>query len=124
MDNDRIAGAANDAAGKVESAFGRATGDAASEASGRAREASGVAQNLYGQAKDVARDAGEAASNIAKDAMDSGGEYYREGSRALVSTVKEQPLGSLLVAGAVGFILALMLNRPPPRRGSRDYYDR
>jgi uncharacterized protein YjbJ (UPF0337 family) len=120
MDNDRIAGAANDAAGKVECA----TGDAASEASGRARQASGVAQNLYDQAKDVARDAGEAASNIAKDAMDTGSEYYREGSRALASTVKEQPLGSLLVAGAVGFMLALVLNRPPRRQPFRDYDDR
>ncbi len=50
MDNDRIAGAANDAAGKVESAKGVAAG----EATGRVRQASTVAQNLYGQAKDVA----------------------------------------------------------------------
>jgi uncharacterized protein YjbJ (UPF0337 family) len=124
MDKDRIAGAANDAAGKVESAFGRATGDAASEASGKAREASGVAQNLYGQAKDGARDAGQAVSSLAKDAVDGGSEYYREASRAIVSTVKEQPLGSLVVAGVVGFMLALMLNRPPQRREFRDYYNR
>ena len=67
--------------------------------------------DLHGQAKD----AGQAASNIAKDAMDTGSEYYREGSRALATTVKEQPLGSLLVAGAVGVLLALLLNRPPRR---------
>jgi ElaB/YqjD/DUF883 family membrane-anchored ribosome-binding protein len=95
MDNDRKAGAANDAAGKVESTFGPAT-----------------------------RDAGEAATDIAKSAMDTGTEYYREGSRALVSTVKEQPLSSLLVAGVVGFILALMLARPPGRRNFHDYYER
>jgi uncharacterized protein YjbJ (UPF0337 family) len=124
MDKDRVAGAANDAAGKVESVFGRATGDTAREASGRAREAAGTAQNLYGQAKDAARDVGQAASSLAKDAMDTGGEYYREGSRAVASTVKEQPLGALLVAGAVGFALALMLNRPPRRRSLRDYYYR
>ncbi len=47
--------------------------------------------------------------------MDTGSEYYREGSRALASAVKEQPLGSLLVAGAVGVLLALLLNRPPRR---------
>ncbi len=57
-----------------------------------------------------------------KDAMDTGSEYYREGSRAVASTVKEQPLGALLVAGAVGFALALMLNRPPRPRTFRDYY--
>jgi uncharacterized protein YjbJ (UPF0337 family) len=123
MDKDRITGAAKDAAGKVESAFGQATSDASREASGRAREAAGTVQNIYGQAKDAARDAGEAASNVAKDAIDAGGDYYREGSRALASTVKNQPLGSLLVAGAVGFALALMLNRQPPRRRQlRDYY--
>jgi uncharacterized protein YjbJ (UPF0337 family) len=124
MDKDRVAGTAKDMAGKVEGAFGQATSDASREASGRAREAAGAAQNIYGQAKDAARDVGEAASTFAKDAMDTGGDYYREGSRALASTVKEQPLGALLVAGAVGFALALMLNRPPRRRQLRDYYYR
>jgi uncharacterized protein YjbJ (UPF0337 family) len=117
MDNDRIAGAANHTEGKVESAFGRAPGDVASEASRRAREASGLAQN-------VTRDAGEVATHITKDAMDTGTEYYREVSRALTSTVQEPPLGSLRVAGAVGFMMALVLNRPPPRRPFRDYYHR
>jgi ElaB/YqjD/DUF883 family membrane-anchored ribosome-binding protein len=57
-----------------------------------------------GKVKDVA-------TNLAKDAMDSGSEYYREGSLAIASTVKDQPLGSLVVAGVVGFTLALMLSR-------------
>ncbi len=54
---------------------------------------------------------GEVASNLAKDPMKSGSKYYREGSRAIASTVQEQPLGSLVVAGAVGFILALIISR-------------
>jgi ElaB/YqjD/DUF883 family membrane-anchored ribosome-binding protein len=54
---------------------------------------------------------GEVASNLARDPMNSGSELYREGSRAIASTVKEQPLGSLVVAGVVGFMLALILNR-------------
>lgn len=122
MDKDRITGAAKDAAGKVESVFGRATGDAATEASGRAREAEGTVQNLYGQAKDAARDIGDAASGIAKDALDAGGHIYRDGNKAIASTVRDQPLGALLVAGAVGFALALILNRQPRRRNLRDYY--
>jgi len=123
MDKDRISGVAKDAAGKVEGAFGRATGDAATEASGRAREAAGSVQNIYGQAKDAARDIGDAASSYAQDAVDAGSEVYRDGSRAVVSAIKNQPIGSLLVAGAVGFALAMMLNRQPPRRRSlRDYY--
>lgn len=122
MDKDRITGAAKDAAGKVENAFGRATGDAAAEASGRAREAAGTVQNLYGQAKDTARDLGDAASEYAKDAMEAGSDIYRGGTKAMAATVREQPLGSLLIAGAVGFALALMLNRQPRRRRLRDYY--
>jgi hypothetical protein len=54
---------------------------------------------------------GEVASNFAKDPMKSGSGYYREGSRAIASTVKEQPLGSLVTAGVVGFILALIISR-------------
>ncbi len=124
MDKDRITGAAKDAAGKVESVFGRATGDAETEASGRAREAAGTVQNLYGQAKDAARDIGDAAGDYAKDAMDAGSDIYRGGTKAMAATVREQPLGSLLIAGAVGFALALMLNRQPRRRNLRDYYYR
>lgn len=124
MDKDRITGAAKDAAGKVEGAFGRAAGDASTEASGRAREAAGTVQNLYGQAKDAARDIGDTASNYAQEAVDAGSEVYRDGSRAVASAVQNQPLGSLLLAGAVGFALALMLNRQPRRRNLRDYYYR
>ncbi|MGL5164755.1 MAG: CsbD family protein [Afipia sp.] len=116
MDKDRITGAAKDAAGKVERAFGRAAGDTATEASGRAREAGGTVQNLYGQAKDAARDIGDTANRYAQDAADAGSEVYRDGSRAVASAVQNQPLGALLVAGAVGFALALMLNRQPTRR--------
>jgi len=48
---------------------------------------------------------------VPKDVVKSGGEYYREGSRVIASTVQEQPLSSLLVAGVIGFMLALILNR-------------
>ena len=123
MDKDRIAGAANDAAGKVESAFGQATGNAARDASGRAKEASGTVQNIYGQAKDAARDLSENAGSYAQDALDAGQKVYQQGNRAVASAVKEQPLGALLVAGTIGFALALLLNRQPPRpRSLRDYY--
>lgn len=122
MDKDRVAGAANDVAGKAESAFGQATGNAAREASGRAREASGTVQNIYGQAKDAARDLGDNAGNYAKDALDAGEKYYRQGNKAVASAVKDQPLGALLIAGAVGFTLAMLMNRQPPRRTFRDYY--
>ncbi len=123
MDKDRLTGAAKDAAGKVESTFGQATGDSSREASGRAREAAGTVQNIYGQAKDAARDLSENAGSYAQDALEAGEKYYRQGNKAVASAVKDQPLGALLIAGAVGFTLAMLMNRQPPRpRSLRDYY--
>lgn len=122
MDNDRIAGAAKDAAGKVESTVGDLAGDARTQASGRAREAAGTVQNLYGQAKDAARDAADAAVGYAKDAYEKPAETLRGGSDALAKTVQDNPLGALLVAGGIGFALALMLTRPPRRPPPRWRY--
>ena len=120
MDKDRIAGSANDFAGKVESTAGNMAGDAKTEAEGRAREAAGAVQNLYGQAKDAARDAGETAAGYAKDAYENSGETLRDGSQAIARKVRDNPLGSLLIAGGIGFALALLMSRParrppPPR---------
>ena len=115
MDKDRVAGATKDLAGKVESV----AGDAKMQASGRAREAEGTMQNLYGQAKDAVSDAGETAVNYARDALDSSGDTLRGGSKAMAKTVQDNPLGALLVAGGIGFALALLMTRqprrPPPR---------
>lgn len=118
MDKDRITGAAKDFAGKVEGAAGDLAGDARTQASGRMREAAGTVQNLYGQAKDAAREAGEAASNLAKDAYENSGETIQSGTKAVAQTVRDNPIGSLLIAGGIGFALALMMRparRPPPR---------
>ena len=119
MDKDRIAGSAKDFAGKVEGVVGNIAGDAKTEATGRAREAAGTVQNLYGQAKDAARDAGDAAASYAKDAFENSGDTLRDGSQAVARKVQDNPLGSLLLAGGIGFALALLMSRParrpPPR---------
>jgi uncharacterized protein YjbJ (UPF0337 family) len=119
MDKDRIAGTAKDFVGKVEGAAGELAGDARTQASGKAREAAGAVQNLYGQAKDAAREAGEAASNFAKDAYENSGETFQSGTKAVAKTVRDNPIGSLLIAGGIGFALAMMMSRParrpPPR---------
>jgi len=119
MDKDRIAGSAKDFTGKVEGAFGDIAGDAKTQAAGRAREAAGTVQNLYGQAKDAARDATDAAVSYAKDAYDNSGDTFRDGSQAMAKKVQDNPLGSLLIAGGIGFALALLMTRqprrPPPR---------
>jgi uncharacterized protein YjbJ (UPF0337 family) len=115
MDKDRISGSARDFAGKVEGAVGDISGDARAQAAGRAREATGMAQNLYGQAKDAARDAADAAVGYAKDAYDNSGDTLRDGSQTIAKKVQENPLGSLLIAGGIGFALALLMTRPPRR---------
>jgi uncharacterized protein YjbJ (UPF0337 family) len=115
MDKDRIAGSAKDFNGKVEGAVGDVTGDAQARAAGRAREAAGTVQNLYGQAKDAARDAGDAAVSYAKDAYDNSGDTFRDGSEAVAKKVQDNPLGALLVAGGIGFALALLMTRSPRR---------
>lgn len=120
MDKDRIAGAAKDAAGKIEGVIGKATGDEHTEASGRVREAEGTVQNLYGQVKDGVRDASEKAATYAKDALDS--DTYRDGTQALTDKVRDNPLGSLLIAGGIGFALAMLMSRPPRRRPNRFGY--
>jgi uncharacterized protein YjbJ (UPF0337 family) len=122
MDKDRVAGSAKDFTGKVEDAVGDMAGDAKTQASGRAREAAGTVQNLYGQAKDTARDVSEAAANYAKDALDNSGETLRDSTQAVAKKVQDNPLGALLVAGGIGFALALLMTRPPRRPPQRWRY--
>jgi uncharacterized protein YjbJ (UPF0337 family) len=122
MDKDRIAGSAKDFAGKVEGAVGDVTGNAQTQAAGRTREAAGTVQNLYGQAKDAARDAGEAAVSYAKDAFANRNETLRDGSQAVAKSVQERPLGALLIAGGIGFALALLMTRQPRRPPQRWRY--
>ena len=95
MDKDRIAGSAKDFAGKVEGAEGSMAGDARTQAPGLAREAEGTVQNLYGQAKDAYENS------------------------AVAKKVQDNPLGALLVAGGIGFALAMLMTRPPRRPPTR-----
>ncbi len=122
MDKDRIAGSAKDVAGKVEGAVGDMAGDAQAQAAGRVREAAGTVQNLYGQAKDAARDAGDAAASYAKNAYENSGETFREGSEVVAKKVQDNPLGALLIAGGIGFALAMLMTRPPRRPPQRWRY--
>ncbi|MBV1800105.1 CsbD family protein [Siccirubricoccus sp. G192] len=61
MDEDRIAGSAQQAKGSAEAAAGRVLGDAKLQAEGAADHAAGTVRNAAGGAKDAAREAGESA---------------------------------------------------------------
>ena len=122
MDKDRIAGSAKDFAGKVEGSVGDIAGDARTQAAGRVREATGTAQNLYGQAKDAAREATDDTVSYAKEAYENSGDTFRDGSQAIAKKVQDNPLGSILIAGGIGFALALLMARPPRRPPQRRRY--
>ena len=122
MDKDRIEGTAKDLAGKTEAGIGDIAGSPKTQTAGRAREAAGAAQDLYGQAKDAARGATDAAADYAKDIYGHGGDRLRDGSQVLEKKVQQNPLGALMIAGAVGFALALLMTRPERRPLSRWRY--
>jgi uncharacterized protein YjbJ (UPF0337 family) len=122
MNEDRIAGSAKDFAGKTENAFGNVAGDAETQARGRAHEMAGKVQDMYGQAKDAARDAAGTAADYAREAYNNRGDALRDGSEALARKVRENPLGSLVTAGAVGFALALFMTRPARRHQPRSRF--
>ncbi|TMJ55955.1 MAG: CsbD family protein [Alphaproteobacteria bacterium] len=122
MDKDRIAGSAKDFAGKVEGSVGDIAGDAKTQVEGRVREATGTAQNLYGQAKDTVREATDAAASYAKDAYENSGDTFRDSAQTIAKKVQDNPLGSMLIAGGIGFALALLMTRPPRRPPPRWRY--
>lgn len=108
VDTDRLTGAAKELGGKVQGALGDAFGSDKDSAEGRRRQAEGTAQNLYGQGKDALREATHDAQKYATDLYENAGTYANEGTRAVRRTVHDNPLSSLLVAGAVGFVLGLL----------------
>jgi uncharacterized protein YjbJ (UPF0337 family) len=119
MDEDRIAGTAKEVTGKLERTVGDMAGDADATAAGSVRQAAGKVEDVYGQAKEAARDATDSAASYAK-------QVYRQssdGSEAVAKLVQNNPLGSLLIAGGVGFALALLLRQPAPRQRRGRYYD-
>src|SRR5438270_731459 len=117
MDKDRIGGTAQNFAGRVERMTGDLAGDTMTQEAGREREVAGTVQNMYGQAKDAA----DAAANYARDAFDNSGEAFRDGSQAVARTVQGNPISSLLIAGGIGFAMALLMMNLTVRRTSTEW---
>ena len=102
MDENQVEGTAKDIGGNVKSAFGDLTGDTKTQASGAVDQVVGTAQRAYGNLKDKVTSSGAGSAMI--DQLD-------EASAFLGDTVAERPLTSLLVAGAVGYVLAMLMRR-------------
>ncbi len=110
VDTDRITGAARELGGKAQAALGDLAGDRRAQVEGRFREAQGQAENLAGQARDGLRDAADTAIDYAEDAYERGRHAARHGARTVTHAVEETPLVALLLAGAVGYGLALLVH--------------
>ncbi|HZZ11876.1 MAG TPA: CsbD family protein [Paraburkholderia sp.] len=80
MNTNQVEGTVNDAAGKVQDAVGGLTGDAALQAEGKARQLAGKAQATYG------------------DSVEQ-----------IAETARNNPVGALLIALGVGFVLGKLL---------------
>lgn len=110
VDTDRITGAARELGGKAQAAVGDLAGDHRSQVEGRFREAQGRAEGLAGEARDGLRDAADTAIDYAEDAYERGRHAARYGARTVTHYVEETPLLALLLAGAAGYGLALLLH--------------
>jgi uncharacterized protein YjbJ (UPF0337 family) len=53
MDKDRVKGAARNVVGKIKETFGKATGRKSTQAEGNKDQAAGKVQRAYGRAKDA-----------------------------------------------------------------------
>lgn len=76
--------------------------------------AADTASDAAGKAKNAAVDLGNAAIETGKTVADAATETYRRGARAteyMSRTTSEQPLLALLIAGAVGYVIARVLHR-------------
>jgi uncharacterized protein YjbJ (UPF0337 family) len=104
MNEDRIAGAARNVGGKVQENFGRAVGDAKSQAEGVANQAMGTAQDLYGQAH-------EGATRLADDAAAASRRVASSFESSLRNTIETQPYAAVVVALGLGWLLGRM-HRP------------
>jgi uncharacterized protein YjbJ (UPF0337 family) len=134
MNKDHIEGAFSEAKGTIKEAAGDMTGDARTEASGKIDELTGRAQQAWGDARDtidgVAADASETLSDAAARASSTirdkaetvkatasqvGSKVYEAGATAghtIASTVKEQPLLTLIGVAAIGYLAGYLLHSP------------
>ncbi|TGD96300.1 CsbD family protein [Methylobacterium nonmethylotrophicum] len=110
VDSDRITGAARELGGKAQAALGDLAGDQRTQFEGRYREAQGRGEQLAGEARDALRDAADTAIEYAEDAYDRGRHAARHGARTVTHYVEETPLLALLIAGAVGYGLSLLVH--------------
>jgi uncharacterized protein YjbJ (UPF0337 family) len=129
MNEDQIEGGVNKVVGKVQQAAGDIMGDTKTQAEGMAREAAGSAQQGIGAVQEAAATASEAIAetlrkiqaqlaDLAAQVKEGAGQatdvLSDRGKQALSSVsdhVQESPVTSLMVVGAVGYLLGFLSRR-------------
>lgn len=104
---------ASDAYDKSGDYVGRAK-EAARQAANNAQDFANGAYDASGRyvsrAQDAVRDAAGNVADYAQDAYNNPGRYVKQGQNVVERQVEENPLLALLVAGAVGYGLALLVH--------------
>jgi uncharacterized protein YjbJ (UPF0337 family) len=138
MDENRIKGAVRNVEGKVEEAVGGLTGDTRTKLEGKLDQGAGKVQGAFGKAIDdlgggaiadraasfvekatavgenAASAVQEAAQKAGAQASDFGERLYDDSRRAGQSigrAIEEQPLAAVLVAAALGYVIAYVMHR-------------
>jgi uncharacterized protein YjbJ (UPF0337 family) len=111
MDMNRVEGTVKGAVGKGEEVIGRVGDRPGVQAQGLADQVAGAAQNLYGRTKDGFNDAVERMPDAFSDAADMGQRAYRESSKQLAERVGKQPIETLLLVGALGYLVGWAMHR-------------
>ncbi|MCW6509433.1 DUF883 family protein [Lichenifustis flavocetrariae] len=88
-----------------------ATRDGQLRAEGLMREVAGKSQSLYGQAKEGLRDAADTVSDYAEETYDRGSRYLQQSARSVEGQINQHPLTGLVLAGAAGFLIGLVVSQ-------------
>ncbi|MCJ2050432.1 CsbD family protein [Methylobacterium sp. J-070] len=105
---EHVSDTARDIGGRIRDTVGGLVGS--DDVEDRARRAQGAAEDHFDRTRRSVRHAADAASDYAEEAYERGGHYLRRGTGSVSHQVAEFPLASLLIAGAVGFGLGLLVN--------------
>lgn len=122
MNEDQIQGMTQRFAGKAQGAVGDLTGDAKIQAEGSAREAAGTVQQAVGTAteniaeilKKIQAQLTDLAGQLKQSAGEATDVLSDRGKQAVTAVgeqVQESPVISLMVVGAVGYLLGFLSHR-------------
>ena len=106
-----ISSRASQAADDVKSAAQKIGSDAGDQAAGVAGQVRSAATDLYGKAQDNFRAALDKAPSSASDAVSTGQRLYKQSSHRVGRQVIKQPIETLILAGAIGYLVGWATNR-------------